>query len=139
MELVNLVSLSLCSNQLTTPILPPANPPISLPLSVSYVCLKEEVNYRSGLIEWVPCGRSRGMRSCNETYISGPQPAQWYRAVCVCLCVCVCAHLCVCVYVCVCVCVEAKIPRYTTSTSAALLKISLKGQFAILRNTFGYY
>lgn len=43
--------------------------------SVSYVCIKEEFNYRSGLIEWVPCGRSRGMMSSNETYIWGPQLA----------------------------------------------------------------
>lgn len=54
--------------------LPPASPCFSH-LSVSYVCLKEEVNYRSGLIEWVPYGRGRGMSSCNEAYISGPQPA----------------------------------------------------------------
>lgn len=42
----------------------------SASLSVSYICLKEEVNYRSGLIERVPCGRGRGMRSSNEAYIS---------------------------------------------------------------------
>lgn len=61
--------LSVCSNQPTAATLPPAS------LSVSDVCLKEEVNYRSGLIEWVPSGRGRGMRSSNEAYISGPQPA----------------------------------------------------------------
>lgn len=68
------VILLVCSNRPTTAILPPTSPSFSC-LSVSYVCLKEEVNYRSGLIEWVPCGRGRGMISSNEAYISGPQPA----------------------------------------------------------------
>lgn len=46
-----------------------------LSIFASDVCLKEEVNYRSGLIEWAPRGRGRGMKSSNETYISYPRPA----------------------------------------------------------------
>lgn len=59
---------------------------LSLILSVSCACLlKDKFNYRSGLIEWAPRGRGRGMSFSNETYISGTHPYE--GVVCVRACV----------------------------------------------------